>query len=346
MAVSEVYVDPSIAADSGTGTIGDPYGDLSYAIKQTTFDTTNGTRVNIKAGTDEVLAEEIQVSMADVVTTVAWAPSKTAPLIFQGYTAVAGDGGIGGINCNTTHGYNDATIDYINWRDLVIHNSGTNEWLTCGDHGMIMNCEFHTASGTIGLNCGAYNRISGIYVHSVTVTGQAVYLINSVIENSFVDVSNATATYGIYTSTSAWARHCIVVTGGTASGYLSANSGGWEHCIAYDSSGTSTGDGFVGGGSAHGFTALNCIAHGFGGAGGGGFRQTAGGPGYKIHGCAAYGCTNPFTDVDLLELSYWGDNEVLTADPFNDAANYDFSPVDTGNVIEGAIPNHIGTLFS
>ena len=46
MAFSEVYVDPSIAADSGTGTIGDPFGDLEYAIEQSTFDTTNGTRVN------------------------------------------------------------------------------------------------------------------------------------------------------------------------------------------------------------------------------------------------------------------------------------------------------------
>ena len=50
MAITEVYVDPSIAADSGAGTVGDPYGDLEYAIEQTTFDTTNGTRVNIKIG--------------------------------------------------------------------------------------------------------------------------------------------------------------------------------------------------------------------------------------------------------------------------------------------------------
>ena len=50
MAITEIYVDPAINADSGTGTIGDPFGDLEYAIKQTTFDTTNGTRVKISIG--------------------------------------------------------------------------------------------------------------------------------------------------------------------------------------------------------------------------------------------------------------------------------------------------------
>ena len=59
MALTEIYVDPSIAADSGTGTIGDPFGDLEYAIEQTTFDTTNGTRLNVKAGTDDFLSKPV-----------------------------------------------------------------------------------------------------------------------------------------------------------------------------------------------------------------------------------------------------------------------------------------------
>ncbi len=58
MALTEIYVDPAIAADSGAGTEGSPYGDLEYAIEQETFDLTNGTRVNIKAGTDELTKKE------------------------------------------------------------------------------------------------------------------------------------------------------------------------------------------------------------------------------------------------------------------------------------------------
>jgi len=34
MALTEIYVDPAIAANSGTGTSGDPYGDLQYALNR------------------------------------------------------------------------------------------------------------------------------------------------------------------------------------------------------------------------------------------------------------------------------------------------------------------------
>lgn len=87
MALTEIYVDPSIAGDSGAGTIGDPYGDLEYAIEQITFDTSNGNRINIKAGTDEVLAVELGAAISGASIS----PSETAPLIFQGYTTTAGE---------------------------------------------------------------------------------------------------------------------------------------------------------------------------------------------------------------------------------------------------------------
>ena len=56
MAITEVYVDPAINGNSGTGTLVDPYGDLQYALDTKARDSTNGDRFNIKAGTAEVLA--------------------------------------------------------------------------------------------------------------------------------------------------------------------------------------------------------------------------------------------------------------------------------------------------
>lgn len=50
MSVTEVYVDSSIGADSGAGTIGDPYGRLSHAFTQSSS-TTNGKRYNVKGTT-------------------------------------------------------------------------------------------------------------------------------------------------------------------------------------------------------------------------------------------------------------------------------------------------------
>ena len=89
---THVYVDPSIAGDSGTGTIGDPYGDLQYALNTVTRGT-DGNQFNIKAGTDEVLA-------ASITTATYGTPSTSQPLIFRGYTSAANDGGQASIDCN------------------------------------------------------------------------------------------------------------------------------------------------------------------------------------------------------------------------------------------------------
>ena len=62
MAITNYYVDPSINANSGTGTIGDPFGDLQYALDTVTRDSTNGDQFNIKAGTAEVLTGTLDFS--------------------------------------------------------------------------------------------------------------------------------------------------------------------------------------------------------------------------------------------------------------------------------------------
>lgn len=62
MAVGQIiYVDPSIDADSGAGTVGDPYGDLQYAFDQTTS-SGDGTEFRVKSGTDEVLTASLSTS--------------------------------------------------------------------------------------------------------------------------------------------------------------------------------------------------------------------------------------------------------------------------------------------
>ena len=92
-APSETYVDPSIAANSGTGTIGDPYGDLQYALDTMTRDSTNGDRINIKSGTAEVLTGTISLASYGP-------PRFDYYLVLEGYDSVAGDGGIGAIDGN------------------------------------------------------------------------------------------------------------------------------------------------------------------------------------------------------------------------------------------------------
>lgn len=115
MAITEYYVDPAINANSGTGTIGDPFGDLQYGLNTVTRNATDGDRFNIKAGTAEVMAAAIDL-------TTYGTPTQAAPLIFQGYTSAQGDGGIGEINNGGANVsvISSTTLTFIHWIDLKL----------------------------------------------------------------------------------------------------------------------------------------------------------------------------------------------------------------------------------
>ena len=125
MALTEIFVDPSIAGNSGAGTLGNPYGDLQWLLDQETFDTVNGSMINVdvNVGTAEILAAGL-----DLVGnfTAGGAPSATAPLLIQGYDSAAGDGnwavqtGIGRIDCNNKQLFAVDNQSYIFLRHLEV----------------------------------------------------------------------------------------------------------------------------------------------------------------------------------------------------------------------------------
>ena len=96
MALTEYYVAPS----SGNDTTGNGLTDgTAWATVQKALDTitagAGGDRINVKndSGTDDVLASALTLATYG-------APTNAAPLVIQGYTTTAGDGGIGGISGN------------------------------------------------------------------------------------------------------------------------------------------------------------------------------------------------------------------------------------------------------
>ncbi len=149
MAITQHYVDPSINANSGTGTIGDPFGDLQYALNTVTRDSTNGDQFNIKSGTAEVLTAEL--SFASYGTTTA-----SAPAVFAGYTSAANDGGIGVIDGNAG-GFRFAYNVYTVWKDLELRNSG-NSPILIGNaaYTIAINCTFHGATSSSSSNAAAW----------------------------------------------------------------------------------------------------------------------------------------------------------------------------------------------
>lgn len=335
MALTEVYVDPSIAADSGTGTIGDPYGDLEYAIEQTTFDTTNGTRVNIKSGTAEVLAANLATAMNDAVTTPAWNPSASQPCVFQGYTTVAGDGGVATIDGNGAQLFNDAAFDFIQWIDLHLTNSGASYLVDVDDYHTFFRCEFSNSSGG-GVQVDNYTNIDSCYFHDITGGLCVNPVFGLTLTNCYIDVDGAT---GIQSSYHCNIRNNIIKVTGSVSG-ISVQNGAIVCNNSIIGNGLNTGSGIRVITDGTGAYISNNLIEGFAGAGAEAAWVDAGNTvNTYFAGNAYYNCTSGFTG---LIASVSEDNEALTASPFNDAANGDFSPVDVGNVLEGALPQIIG----
>ena len=340
---TEIYVDPAIAGDSGAGTIGDPFGDLEWAIEQTTFDTTNGTRVNIKAGTDEVLAADLSNALADVGTTAAWAPSEQAPCIFQGYTTTAGDGGKGGISGGGSVSiFNAPTQDYVSFIDIHAHNTGANVILNLNDGISLLRCEFDNSTADL-VAVDAIGVVMGCKFHN----GAAYGLTMRNSRASFNSFENGTNdfTSAINCEQQTSCERNLIKIDGASNGIRTEND---NHIIEWNSiwSNGGTGAGVIITGVNKTISILiNNMVEGFSGAGGIGFALNATSSAVFVYaGNAAYNNTTNYAAPSDYVLDDWKGigNETLTASPFTDAANGDFSPVDTGSVKEGSIPYNFG----
>jgi hypothetical protein len=162
MAITQYYVDPSINANSGTGTIGDPFGDLQYALDTVTRDSTNGDQFNIKSGTAEVLTATLSLTSYGT-------PAANAHLILSGYTSAANDGGIGIID--GAGSYPALSMPrHVDVKDLELRNSGSNT-IAGGnnkDYNTMTNCIIHENSGA---TYGVLNwNLSGCYIYEVGAT--------------------------------------------------------------------------------------------------------------------------------------------------------------------------------
>ena len=324
--------DSSADVDSADG----PFGDLEFAIEQTTFDTTNGTRMNIKAGTDEVLVAVINTAMDDTVTTAAWAPVEGAPCIFRGYTAFAEDGGIGGISGGGSVGIQTNTSEnFVSFIDLHLHNCGSANVIDMNTDCSIINCEVDNTTGS-GILIGTFGVAQGNYVHNtggfgIEVSNGGVISFNYV-ENGATDFTVAIQT----TAGSSVVFRNIVKVDGTTDGIVISEDTTALHNSVWSNAGT--GEGFRPVTNNKLISqVINNIVEGFSGAGGNGFDFSAAGTRIKVYGGnAAYDNTTEYS-APVLVVHSLGDNETLSASPFTDAANGDFSPVDTGNVKEGAL---------
>lgn len=187
MAHQEIYVDPAINADSGDGTIGNPYGDLQYAFDNTTHSTSGSheTRFNVKSGTDEVLSGDMDWS---------YSTNNQRPITIEGYNSTAGDGGRGSISCNSGGFLDEQGADYIRLVNLDITGDHS-DYIVHLDQGCSLHnvkitqngsggCLFLDQASTITQCHFIDNRVGGSRVTVAALSTNPCKMSNSIIEYS------------------------------------------------------------------------------------------------------------------------------------------------------------------
>lgn len=318
MALTEIYVDPAIAGNSGTGTSGDPYGDLQYGLNTATRDATNGNRFNVKAGTAEILA-------AALVLTTYGTPTMAAPLVFQGYTSAAGDGGIGQIDGNATYSMIASQPGHVHWVDMKLFNAGANRVVDVGAGALFLNCEVTGNSGAakhgINMSSGAVIRCK-VHTLSSQYLGVGAAGGNVLVEDCYIEGSFSAG--GVSAAGNVHIRNCIfnISSGGYGVYIGTSNFLSVENCSFYSSAGTGAAI-YVNAAGSNPMQAIrNNIITGWSGAGGKGVRSLAAAR-MLLYGANAF--YNNTTNEENIGAINTLTNITLTNAPFTDAGGGDFS---------------------
>jgi hypothetical protein len=308
-APTEVYVDPAIAGNSGTGTIGDPYGDLQYALNTKVRDSTNGDRFNVKAGTAEVLAATL--SFATYGT-----PTAAAPCIIQGYTSAANDGGIGEISGDATYKIM-VLLQYCSIIDMKMGNCGSAQIISDGGDCSYVNCEFHTTTNTgYCVNPYRYCVVINCYLHDMEGTMLGVDNHSYAHYNTFLE-GGKTSIAALKLNTNSEALGNIISVCSTANGIQCESNCKVLFNSIYGAA--SNGSGIIASGRAAVY--LGNIIEGFSGSGGEGIYINDAYPVKHIGWNAFYNNATNINGTAYIDL---GNNQTLSASPFVNAAGNDF----------------------
>lgn len=337
-ALTQVYVDPSINANTGSGTIGSPYGDLQYAFNTKTRDSTNGDQFNIKVGTPEVLTAALSLSTYGT-------PTNNAPCVISGYTSTANDGGQAEITGNNGN-FNifAGGRSYMTWKHLKLHDTGTASVMIAGATGtQFIECEIHdTDLDAIGNNtssvlvtgCNIYDfGRHGIQASRLIATLN--WVVNGNTTGRAIDIQHPNAdSIGTISD-----NFIIVTANGNA---INVGSEGQtlirgNAILCTDPTNTKRGIFDQGGG-----TILDNLIEGFSGTGGAAIENNgAAGEIWLLGYNSYYNCTATPLDLGDVRVNL-GHNEDLVASPFAKSGSLTFAnrwayfaPVNVGSVLGG-----------
>jgi len=344
MALTELYIDPSIAGNSGAGTVGDPYGDVEWAVKQANMPV-GGVRLNVKSGTAEVLVAALNTAMADTSEagkTVAWVPTETGPLIVQGYTASQGDGGKGSISGGGSVSIMTST-SYVMFVDMILHNTGSGaRLLQLNNWSWVIRCELHTSTNVTGvLALGIASGVIDSYFHDYS--GAAIELNEAYCARNYITSSAGVNKVLVGCSGACYVVDNIFDVSNITDAALSLHDGGVANNNSFYNSVAGTKYAIQVAASTIGGSITNNIIEGWSGVGGIGIKIDGSQSGIRhIGGNAFFNCETEISAPSLWTVLDIGDDETLLVSAFTDAPNADFSTIDTGNIKAGALPKTFG----
>lgn len=326
-APTDVYVDSDIGTDTGAGTSGDPYGNIQYAIDQTTR-------------ACQFLGTGTETLSATLDFTTHGSPGFGTPCIFKANGADwILDGGSG--NFSIVNG-----AEAVAFCGLELRNTGTANILDLGNYCHVDSCILHgSTANAIDAVTGRGPSIFGNHIYDIAVYGIQVGLSAKVYFNYLKNGPTNSFTEAIRCDAGATVGNIISIDG-TSKGILLLSS--IEHGLIADNSirQAGTGAAIELNGSIIGTQVINNVVK-FLGASGTAFDLSPTSRYQAFVGYNACYVPNGATAYSIQDEFYVnaGDNETLGSDPFSESGSDTFAnrftfyePNDVGNIYSGAFP--------
>ena len=265
-----------------------------------------GTELISKRGTAEVLTGIVDLTSYGT-------PGASAPIVFEGYSSAAGDGGIGEVDGNAgNHSIWGGGKSHVIWKNMILGNTGTAAVITPGTYGEVINCKVHNATGN-GINLSSLGNVAaGCWVTDISANGIDVSAGNGFAFGNFLSNGTKDFSIAINLAASHGAQGNVLSVDGST---IAIQTSYYPRIIGNSilaSAGTgigiySSGDTFGWGGAV-----INNIVEGFSGVGGDGILRASGDSRMVSHN-AAY---NNTTNYSLGDIHAGEENETLSASAF------------------------------